>query len=149
LVPLLFVLCVHCHCCTTGSAERAEVQDATPALDRSIDQFVAGLLARRSCGMAWIAQQPRLISRWELAMQAGDQPCSRAPLCAYRSETQMLLPSLGQRELSISSAAQHHVALRKLIWNGHLGRLALDLLSHSRGKKSSHHQVVQHFQGGF
>ncbi|KAH8954951.1 hypothetical protein BDL97_08G108300 [Sphagnum fallax] len=90
--------------------------------------------------MAWIAQQPRLISRWELAMQAGDQPCSRAPLCSYRSKTQMLLPSLGQRELSISSAAQHHVALRKLIWNGHLGRLALDLLSHSQGKKSSHHQ---------
>ncbi len=29
-------------CCTTGSAERAEVHDATPALDRSIDQFVAG-----------------------------------------------------------------------------------------------------------
>ncbi len=36
-------------------------------------------------------------------MQAGDQPCSRAPLCAYRSETQMLLPSLGMPNLKLRS----------------------------------------------
>jgi hypothetical protein len=44
-----------------------------------------------------------LFSRWELAMQAGDQPCSRAPLCSYRSETQMLLPSLGMPNLKLRS----------------------------------------------
>ncbi len=32
-------------------------------------------------------------------MQAGDQPCSRAPLFSYRSETRMLLPSLGMSKL--------------------------------------------------
>jgi len=40
-----------------------------------------------------------LFSRWELAMQAGDQPCSHAPLFSYRSETRMLLPSLGLSKL--------------------------------------------------
>jgi hypothetical protein len=32
-------------------------------------------------------------------MQAGDQPCSRAPLFSYHSETRMLLPSLGMSKL--------------------------------------------------
>jgi len=45
-----------------------------------------------------------LFSRWDLAMQAGDQPCSRAPLLSYRSETRMLLPSLGMPNVKLRSS---------------------------------------------
>jgi hypothetical protein len=37
-------------------------------------------------------------------MQAGDQPCSCAPLFSYRSETRMSLPSLGMPNLKLRSS---------------------------------------------
>ncbi len=41
----------------------ARLDTGPRSLDRSIRCRISGLLGRRSCGMAWIAQQPRLISR--------------------------------------------------------------------------------------